>query len=374
MPSSPFCRLIAGLATIILLAYAPVLAPRSTAAENSSLEPGPTMIHPRAAHTATTLPDGRVLIAGGCTVDSCELSADSATTEFFDPAHEAFTAGPPLSVPRVRHAALRLRDGQVMVIGGWTPDGPTRTTDIFDPATSSWTPGPEMAAPRADAAVTMLKDGRVLVAGGYDGNEPIASSELYDPETNTFVPAGDMTIPRTSHASVTLLNGMVLIVGGSDRDDHVVASAELFDPGTMAFTPTGSMSKPRYKFGAALLDSGEALVVAGADERDAGGALATTERYAPQTGKFSAGPTLHAPRYKIAGSLVVMPDGGVLVGGGAQTVETLKGDGSTQIAPQLGSAHFFPAASLLADGRVLITGGYTPELDVSAMAWLVQSD
>lgn len=60
---------------------------------------------PRAAHTATLLASGDVLVAGGCTVDSCELDARGATTEIYDTESRRFHDGPQLLRPRVGHAA-----------------------------------------------------------------------------------------------------------------------------------------------------------------------------------------------------------------------------------------------------------------------------
>lgn len=356
----------------ILLLLSLALAPSQSLASSKQLSSGPQMLHPRAAHTATTLADGRVFIAGGCTADSCDLTADGATTEIFVPAQNAFVTGPVLGTPRVSHAALRLADGRVLLIGGWTPDGPAASTEMFDPATNAVSPGPEMGSPRADAVVALLANGQVLIAGGYDGESALASAEMYDPVTNTMSPTGAMTTARTSHAGVTLADGRILIMGGSDREGHVVAGAELFDPATGTFVPTGSMAAARYKFGAALLGNGRALVAAGTDERDAGGAMRSTEIYDPASGAFQDGPPLLHARYKIAGSLVALPGERVLIAGGADEVELVAPMGSEQLEPPLKAALSFPTASLLADGRVLITGGYDPALRVSNQTWLYQ--
>lgn len=359
-----------GTSVLILVIFA--LMPMLTAAQAVMLEPGPAMLHPRAAHTATPLADGWVLVAGGCTKESCELTADGATTELFDPARNLFIAGPVLETPRVSHAASPLPDGRVLLLGGWTPEGPTASTEIFDPAANTVLPGAEMTFARADAAVALLPDGRVLVVGGYDGDAPLASAEIYDPATNTFAPASDMTTPRTSHASVTMVDGNVLIIGGSDREDHVVGSAEIFDIETETFEPTGSMAEARYKFGAVLLDNGHVLVAAGTDERDASGALASTEIYDPASGEFRNGPPLHQSRFKIANSLVALPNDAVLIAGGADEMELLTRTRSERLEPPLGAALSFLTASPLSDGRVLVAGGYDSSLVISSRTWLFQ--
>ncbi|MFT4040117.1 MAG: kelch repeat-containing protein, partial [Thermomicrobiales bacterium] len=263
-----------------------------------------------------------------------------------------------------------LDDGRVLLLGGWTPDGPSASTELYDPAANQLIPGPAMTTARADPAVALLPDGRLLVAGGDDGDAPQAAAELYDPAIGAFTATGEMTTPRTSHAAIALPDGRVLVAGGMDATGHVVASAEVYDPETGAFAPTGSMAQARYKFGAVALDDGAVLIIAGTDERDAAGALTTTERYNPATGTFSTGPALRYARFKIGGSVAALPDGGgVLVAGGAAHAEVLTSDGSEVISPALGAPYAFLTATTLIDGRVLLTGGYDDEIAVSRRTW-----
>ena len=91
-------------------------------AGGGSVTPGPALNTPRAAHTATLLQSGKVLVAGGCTVDSCELDAEGATTELYDPAGNRFERGPRMTRPRVSHTASRLPNGDVLLAGGWDGD------------------------------------------------------------------------------------------------------------------------------------------------------------------------------------------------------------------------------------------------------------
>lgn len=158
-----------------------------------SVQPGPSLRRPRAAHTATRLPDGRVLLVGGCTADSCDLTADGATTELFDPVSGQITPGPAMAQPRVSHAAQLLDDGRVLLLGGWTPDGPSASTELMMPGGQPVHPGPAMTTARADATVARSADGRLLVAGGDNGDAPQASAERYDPATATFTPTGATT-------------------------------------------------------------------------------------------------------------------------------------------------------------------------------------
>src|SRR3712207_6501614 len=101
----------------------------------SPVSSGPSMAVPRAAHTATLLFSGKVLIAGGCTERSCELSDEGATTELYDPRMRRFEPGPRMTRPRVSHTATRLPNGDVLIAGGW--DGPrvTASAELYMRAT-----------------------------------------------------------------------------------------------------------------------------------------------------------------------------------------------------------------------------------------------
>ena len=116
-------------------------------------------------------------LAGGCVDPGCESA--TATTELYDPARRRFVRGPRLSRPRVGHAALLLRDGSVLVLGGWSGGVPTATAERLVGGRFVAT-GP-MLSPRGGFTATRLRDGRVLVVGGTSGSETLASAELYDP-------------------------------------------------------------------------------------------------------------------------------------------------------------------------------------------------
>lgn len=118
------------------------------------------MTAPRSGHSATLLPDGRVLIAGGMVHDGELL----ASAEIFDPRGHRFTATVAMPSPRLGHTATLLKSGKVLIAGGLGGDGGRQsvgqaTAVLFDPATGSWQP---------TGSATLLRDGRVLVAGGYD--------------------------------------------------------------------------------------------------------------------------------------------------------------------------------------------------------------
>jgi hypothetical protein len=220
-----------------------------------------------------------------------------------------------------------------------------------------------------------LKDGRVLVAGGNGEEEALATAELFDPATETFQPAGAMTRPRGVGASAVLLpDGRVLIVGGGAE---VGDSAELFDPATGTFTPTGSMTAARGGFfSATLLDDGRVLIAGGLvlhptePTTIAPEPAATAEVYDPATGTFTAVGSMATPRYMHAAS--ILADGTVLVAGGSHerppeggvpaTTDAEIFDPATGAFRPTGSLHrgrLMPATVAI-DDRVLVLGSFDP--------------
>jgi hypothetical protein len=329
----------------------------------------------RAVHTQTELADGRVLIVGGCTNAGCDTgSSEGATSELFDPATRTFTLTGSLRTSRDDHAAVRLADGRVLIAGGWGGEGVLAGTEIYDPATGVFSDGPTMSSARAGFAATVLADGRVLLAGGYTGNHSTtATADLFDPTGNAILTAAPLRKARGSYATARLPDGRVLIVGGHD-DGRALADAELFDPATSAFAPTGSMETARLKFAAAPLRDGSIIVMGGANDIEGRNAFGTTEIYDPLTGQFRDGPRMNEPRYKLLGSTVILPDGAVLVAGGASRPEVLSptADAFRSVAGSLGGTRLFPAAAAVGGGSVLITGGYDERIVPTRQAWVYE--
>src|SRR5919202_951469 len=197
----------------------------------------------RSSHTATTLADGRVLVAS------------VGSSEVYDPATGAWSEPAPMVVSRNVHTATLLPGGQVLVTGAFaafryarpgTPNEIGRTTERYDPATGRWTQAAPMQTPRAFHTATPLRDGRVLVAGGdiVGGRVPETPStaEIFDPATGAWTPVAPRVVARVGHAAALLPDGRVLVSGGGGpagdgRWEFATATAELFDPGTGRWAP-----------------------------------------------------------------------------------------------------------------------------------------
>ena len=326
----------------------------------------------RAAHQATLLESGQVLITGGCAGNGCDTYLDSV--ELFDPKTRTFQFAAPMSTPRAGHAAVVLEDGRVMVCGGWTGQGATTSAELYDPVTEQWTSIGDMNDARESLMAVPLPDGRVLVTGGSGGQDDLASAEIFDPKTSTFTKVGPM---GTNHYLATSLSdGRVLLTGGKSESGAILNAAEIFDPDTDEFRPTGNMETSRVKQAGALLPNGKVLIIGGSDTRGYSNRFRSTEIYDPTTGTFSPGPNLNFGRHKLRDAVVVLPSGNVLVAGGAHQLELF--DATKQIfvpvEGKLSGPQMFATATLLQTGEVLVLGGYNDRTRSSANAWLVYAD
>lgn len=331
----------------------------------------------RFSHTATLLPDNRVLIAGG--MQSNGVWLDSA--EVYDPARGRFLPAGKMLSRRAGAMAALLPSGTVLIAGGTDGSGKSlRTTEIYDPEKNTFIPGPKMLAARADGVAVLLRSGKVLIAGGCaqgDG-ERLASAELYDPATGSFSWTGSMHVPRGYFNAVALSDGEVLVTGGMSGgqlpDVTVEASAETYNPATGRFTLTSPMNAPRYKHGMALLKDGRVLIIGGQSEGAFGPRLASTEIYDPATRRFTRGPELKYARYKLMQGVAALGDGQVLVGGGADQPELYDPEANSFVpvtGPKLGG-FYFSTTTALGNGSVLLVGGYgsRPMAGAFRRAWL----
>jgi len=372
-------RICSGIAAIALV-FATGACAVETGAETGMEGIGPELVRvgdmsvARAAHQATRLPSGKVLVTGGCS-GQCDVTLDSV--EIFDPGTRRFETLASMAVPRNSHAAVTLDDGRVLLLGGWNDRQVTDSAEIFDPATGRFATIANMGTERAVPAAVKLADGRVLVTGGQTtGMVPLDSAEVFDPATGAFSAVAGMGSPRLSHVAVALADGRVLVAGGVPaRRGQVLRTAEIFDPGTGRFTPVGDMAVPRYKFAAVRLADGKVLMVGGAgrDSRDA--RYRSTELFDPATGRFSPGPDMQEPRYKHPDGALLLASGDVLVAAGSSRVERFDaGSRSFVVLPgEMEGAKEFATATLLDNGDVLVIGGYGVDIQTSAATWLVRN-
>jgi hypothetical protein len=354
------------------------------------------MLSPRYFHSATTLANGKVLIAGGY-LGAPPSEQRTASAELYDPSSNSFIALPDMSAVRVGHKATLLDSGKVLISG----DDPR--IELFDPATNTFLQAGVLPWSAFASTAVELGDGQVLIAGGFKDSsyEAAATAVLYDPVAGSTKALPDMGVARTQHAGVLLADGRVLLIGGTgDLQDTVgFSSAEIFDPmsgqfrtlgatapigvghtasllpsGRVLFAggttvgadlaqvwdsvglgPTGRMRSPRTGHSATVLDSGDILLAGGASW---GESQASAETYAWGKGTFEAVGTMTQPRSNHAATRLVTGD--ILMTGGTvqKAVEVYsQSDRAFRGAGDLIVARSRHAAVLMPSGKVLLAGG-----------------
>ncbi len=222
------------------------------------------MIQARRWPSATLLPDGRVLVAGG--LDATKAGREELiSAEIFDPATGEWTQTSDMEQVHAGHSALLLPDGKVLIVGRYMGE-------LFDPSAETWSPGGTPTRERSfGTTADLLSDGRVLVTGGryqqggWSGAiVPVRTAETYNPDTNTWSEAASMSEPRENHTSVKLSDGKVMAIG--DRD------TEIFDPASGQWTEAGRLSTSHGTLSTAtLLQDGRVLLVGGMSMEGEGG-------------------------------------------------------------------------------------------------------
>ena len=212
--------------------------------------PRPLVFYGRLFFTATLLPSGKVLVAGGT-----GGSGFNAPAELFDPATDTWsTTGTPSTMRSLATATL-LSNGKVLVAGG-DPGLALTSAELYDPSTGSWTPTGSLNKGRYGPLATRLPNGKVLLAGGILNGNPIPNTELYDPATGIWTPLGAMNQTHDyTETMVSLPSGNLLMVGRF--------TSELYDLGTGAWINLGGMATGGQLPAVTSLPNGKTLVTGG---------------------------------------------------------------------------------------------------------------
>ncbi len=311
--------------------------------------PTGSMATARAEHTATLLPDGDVLVAGGVGPDGTPL----ASAELYHPDSGTWTTTGSMGAPRASHTATLLPDGDVLVTGGLsTGNVALSSAELYDPDSGTWTTTAPMSYARSGQTATLLPDGDVLVAGGSGPSTALVgtSTELYRPSTATWTPGPTMLVWRSHQAAILLGTGQVLMVGGGNGP--VSGGPEEVDPADGRSFPVDNIYDPSAPSTppAVSLDSGRVLLF-GSVLFQPGGTVSTYPWTATAT------PPLED---LTSGTLVRLADGRVLAVGGYQSADTALYDpvsGVWTAEGAMGSLRSSDTATLLPDGSVLTVGG-----------------
>jgi large repetitive protein len=311
----------------------------------------------REEHTATFLPNGKVLVAGGYTGGN--NGVDLASSELYDPASGTWTATGSLATARSLHTATLLPNGKVLVVGGY---GALASAELYDSASGTWTATGSLATPRYGHTATLLPNGKVLVTAGFTGTnfDTLASAELYDPASGTWTATGSLATGCAFHTATLLPNGKVLVAGGNTTSGDSLAGSELYDPANGIWTATGSLNAARAYHTATLLPNGKVLVAGGDNVFQNPDNL---ELYDPATGTWVNTAFFSSGRSDLTATL--LPNGTVLLAGGYNNDTTTTfanarlytNSVNLTATGDLGAKRSSHTATLLSDGKVLIAGG-----------------
>lgn len=318
----------------------------------------PSMITARCNHTATLLPNGKVLFAGGSLNGPNPWNA----VEIYDPATNSFAAAAPMNDSRQYHTATLLQDGRVLVAGGSTSNNISlKDAEIYDPATNTWTNTPRMNFTHHRHAADILPNGQVVVVGGDSSFGTSSQLERYDPVANTWLLAGDLTQGRADLGATTLPNGKLFVTGGVAASATYVDKVDLCDPMMSICTAYPVMDTTRALHTVSLLDSGKIMVTGGLDNVQ--NRIASTQIFDFATNQWQSGPNLSVARG--LHSAARLPSGMILVAGGylgnamasagAEIFNPMTNTWSVTVS-MLGT-RYRHTATTLPNGKVLVAGG-----------------
>lgn len=343
-------------------------------------ESAPSLSVARFSHTATLLSDGSVLVVGGEQDTRIEKGKEPviSSVERYNPSSNSAVAEvtqlPDLHYARARHTATLLPDGRVVVVGGMDQDHkPMSSVEIWDPKSQAWSDGPVLKVARYNHAATLLNDGSLMILGGIDQDGKTTSAvEILRAPGNEWAAAAPLLMSLRSQAAATLGNGDVLVVGTAfDEYLNTITRTMLWQHDEQQWKPAGIL-KPdmlgdvhadtRYLI--KPLSDGSALIF---DQS----LIFRWVPYANNDGEY-------VPTYdRRAFSTVILNDGRILVAGGrmadgvASDLAEIYDPSSNRFyltgrmnQPRMTGMPFHSSLSSVVtnDGRVVIAGGWVKSI------------
>jgi hypothetical protein len=257
-----------------------------------SFSPSGTMLVPRWQHTATLLPDGKVLVTGGG-----DGNGNSVTqAELYDPASGSFTAaGTSMAFTDSSSAIVLTQPGvpaEVLVFGGSS----SNQTQIWSEASRSFSAGPEMVTMQNSFPAPVLNgSGDDVIAGGVDSSGPTARVQVFSPASRSFQSADSLERQRVGLTLTRLSSGALLAAGGAlnsmptaELEAGGASSWQLLSGGSGCPGGSGCMQDFRRYHTATLLPDGTVFLAGGSNADNV--PVPTTEIFTPATGQFTAGP------------------------------------------------------------------------------------
>jgi hypothetical protein len=270
----------------------------------------------------TFLADGRLLVTGGIVGTADDLGPQQSET--FDPVTETWTPAALMTTGRYYPTTTTLPDGRVLVAGGTTTcvTCNANTLEIYDPVANRWTTMANSAkmAFHYYPHPFVLPDGRVVFAGEDDA---AISTKVLDLNTQSWTTVDSRIID--GHSSAMYQPGKIIKAGTATADNPAKLSAataytlDMTQPAP-AWQPTGSMAFPRSFLNLTLLPDGTVLATGGGtttDTADHSKAVYPAEIWSPVTKTWTTMASMLTPRLYHSTALL-LPDATVLVAGGGR--------------------------------------------------------
>jgi len=208
-----------------------------------------SMTTDRTDHTATLLANGQVLVAGGLSNGSSAIGTScTSAAELYNPSTGQWTTIGSMTITRGNHTATLLPNGKVLVAGGICIGGftyPDNSAELYDPSTGTWKASGSMNVSRANLRATLLPNGDVLVFGGT--GLASSASEFYNPTKKMWTMTGQYYVtPSISGHTLTLLGtGKAQVAGGRDKYS-ITSYSRLYDSSTNSWPfSSASVNEPR---------------------------------------------------------------------------------------------------------------------------------
>lgn len=239
----------------------------------------------KAGHTGTLLNNGNVLLTGGVrntkiiTIINDPYISDTAwlhgqkvdfftvfdSCYLFHPTDSSFTSTTTLHTARVFHKAVKLSNGNVLVVGGRDKDSRMlKTCELYNPLQASWTFTDSLPIALSRFQMLTLANGDIFLSGGFGKQGASNQCFRYDIANNTWHKLADMQHKRFNHTMTVLSSGKILVTGGANTE--VLSSAELYNPQTDTWSLGANMNLAREEHAAVLLNNGELIVIGGIND------------------------------------------------------------------------------------------------------------
>ncbi len=306
-----------------------------------------SLIEARYSHSAIQLADGNVLVVGGAgakDLRSCEIY-DTFLNRWSEAAKTNFVRG--------SHRLIMLDSKRVLAVGSSV----TKSAEIYDLSSNKWilTDSLKVRKGSGDHQIVKLLDGRILVIGGYTFDyrelekQTLRMCEVYDEKTGKWNLVDSLKTPRHSHSATLLKDGRVLVTGGRNFTS-VLRTCEIYDPNTNKWTDAAPMNIARENPSAVLLPSGKVFV--------------GNELYNSLTNTWTLLDSLQSS--KTSGIAFIIDDRNILIVG-SDSYQTLKWEiydyveFKSKYVGAVNTNSFSNTIAQLKDGRVLVSGGITLE-------------